>query len=65
MVVSSLYVDPPPPPPPGWGLKVKIELSQNMVMLHIKLKEMTNADSLSFHTPSTPGTGSKVNEFFF
>ena len=27
----------------GWGQKVKIELFQNMVMLHMKLKGITNA----------------------
>ena len=32
------------PPPQGWGQKVKIQLFQNMVMLHIKLKGMTNAN---------------------
>ena len=29
----------------GWGQKVKIELFQNTVMLHIKLKRITNAAS--------------------
>ena len=36
---SSKYFAPPPPDP--GGLKVKIQLLQNMVMLHIKLKEIT------------------------
>ena len=31
-----------PPDPLGWGQKVKIQLFQNMVMLHIK-KGMTHA----------------------
>ena len=34
---------PPYPDPKGSGRKVKIQLFQNMVMLHIKLKGMTNA----------------------
>ena len=40
-----------PPPPPhththdtdGWGPKIKNQLAQNMVMLHIKLKGMIHA----------------------
>ena len=28
--------------PRGWGKKVKIQLFQNMVMLHIKLNKITN-----------------------
>ena len=31
------------PLPWGWGQKVKIQLFQNMVMLHIKLNCITNA----------------------
>ena len=34
---------PPPTRPWRWGQKVKILLFQNMVMLHIKLKGITNA----------------------
>ena len=33
---------PPPPRPWGWDQKVKIQLFQNMVMLHIKLKGVMN-----------------------
>ena len=33
---------PPKPWPLGWGQKVKIQLFQNMVMLHIELKGITN-----------------------
>ena len=33
----------PLPRPWGWGQKVKIQLFQNMVMLHIKIKIITNA----------------------
>ena len=32
-----------PPPPNPWGQKVKIQLFQMMVILHIKLKAITNA----------------------
>ena len=35
--------DPLPHDPRGWGQKVKIQLFQNMVMLHIKLKGISNA----------------------
>ena len=52
MVANILPADPPPPPtqpplprvpnPRGWGQKVEIQLFQNMVMLHIKLKGMTH-----------------------
>ena len=38
---SSKYFAPPPPDPEGH--KVKIQLLQNMVMLHIKLKGIRNA----------------------
>ena len=34
---------PPPPPPDPGGHKVKIQLFQNMVILHIKLKAIMNA----------------------
>ena len=41
---GSKYFAPIPLPIPwGWGQKVKIQLFQNMVMLHIKLKRITNA----------------------
>ena len=41
---GSKYYAPRPPPPlrPG-GQKVKIQLFQNMVILHIKLKAIKNA----------------------
>ena len=42
MVANSLPTDPTPSPDPG-GQKVKIQLFQNMVMLHIKFKDITNA----------------------
>ena len=41
-VANILPADPPPPLDSG-GQKVKIQLFQNMVLLHIKLKEMKNA----------------------
>ena len=42
MVANILPADPHPPHsrPLGWGKNVKIQLVQNIVMLHIKLKEM-------------------------
>ena len=39
MVANILLADPHLRRPPGWDQKVKIQLFQNMVMLHIKLKE--------------------------
>ena len=65
MVANILPVDPPTP-----GAWSKFTLFQNMVMLHIKLKGMTNAATcmqphiLSLHTPSTPGVGSEVQIVF-
>ena len=43
-----------PPPPPltlGWGHKVKIQLIQNMVMLHIKLKGWSIEHHASIYYP--------------
>ena len=40
MVANIMPADPPPNP---GGQKVKIKLFQNMVILHIKLKAITNA----------------------
>ena len=40
MVANILPVDPLPGP---WGQKVEIQIFKNMVMLHIKLKRITNA----------------------
>ena len=47
---------PPPPPPPRrpWGQKVKIQLFQNMVILHIKLKAITNAVTWSKYFDRSP-----------
>ena len=45
MVGDSLPADPPPHDPRGWGQKVKIQLFQNMIMLHIKLNGITNAEA--------------------
>ena len=41
MVANIMPPDPPPLDP--WGQKVKIQLCQNMVILHIKLKVIANA----------------------
>ena len=43
------------------GAGAKFNFYQNMVMLHIKLKGMTNVATC---TPSTPEVGSKVKKSF-
>ena len=43
MVANSLPVYPPPFPTLRWGQKVKMHFFQEMVMLHVKLKGLTNA----------------------
>ena len=40
---SIFFAHRPPSRPWGWGQKVRIQIFQNMVMLHIKLKGMTHA----------------------
>ena len=42
IVANILLADPSPPPqdPKGWGQKVKSQLFQNIVMLHIRLKRI-------------------------
>ena len=40
---SKYFARRPPNWPWGWGQKIKIQLFQNMVMLHIKLKRTINA----------------------
>ena len=65
MVSNILPVD-PPPDPGGGGKKVELQLVRNMVMLHIKLKGITNAATWlqvccprpPSHPPD-PGVGSK------
>ena len=54
MVANTLPTDHPPHPDPGVG--VKIQLIQNMAMLHIKFKEMDHrapckTHFLTLHTP--------------
>ena len=44
-MVANIFPAATPPPNPG-GQKVKIQLFQNMVILHIKFKEITNAAQL-------------------
>ena len=54
-------IPPHPPPPPqhthtwhwGWGQKVKIQLSQNMVMFHIKLNGIANAATTNTYSVLT------------
>ena len=55
---SKCFADRHPPRALGWGQRVKIQPSQNRVMLHIKLKGMTNAHP-------RPWVGSKVKTIFF
>ena len=43
MVANILHANPPPQDPRVWGQKIKIQLFQNMVMLHNKLKGISNA----------------------
>ena len=47
----------------GWGQKVTPYFFLKVVMLHIKLKGTMKASMLFFHTPLTPGVGSK-GQFF-
>ena len=51
------------------GAEAKIQLFRNMLMLHIKLKEMMHIATLvqifcQTDTPLTPGVRSKVETFF-
>ena len=43
---SKYFARRPPPRPWGWGLYVKIQLFQNIVMLHIKLKRITKRSNM-------------------
>ena len=43
MVANKYFPTDPTPPTHTLGMEVKIQLFQNMVMLHIKLKGITNA----------------------
>ena len=68
MVENILPLD-PLPDPFGWGQKVKIQLFQNMVMLHIRLKGMTNAATCKYifcpnTHPSSLGWGQRSKHFF-
>ena len=48
----------------GCGSKGQIQLSQNMVMFHIKLNEIKNAaNTLPADNPSDPGGGVKRSKF--
>ena len=47
MVANIMPADPPPPNP--GGQMVKIQLFQNMVIMHIKLKAITNAEHGSIY----------------
>ena len=43
MVAKILHANPLPQDPRVWGQKIKTQLFQNMVMLHNKLKGISNA----------------------
>ena len=45
MVANIMPTDTSPPPPDPGGQKVKIQLFQNMAILHIKLNAITNAET--------------------
>ena len=70
---SNYFACRPPSPSPhllaqGLGQKVKIQLFQNMVMLHIKLKGMTNAaicKSIFIDTLNALGEVKGQKHFFF
>ena len=68
MVANILPVDVPPPITWGWGQEANIQLFQNMVMLHIKSKGMTNAATCNHifcpYTPPQPLGGVKAKTFF-
>ena len=57
---SKYFARRPPPPssrhdPRGWGQKVKVQLFQNMAMLHIKFKGITNyTDKVANIFPADP-----------
>ena len=62
LVANSKPADPPPPPVPR-GLKVKIQLFQNMVMLHNKLKEMEyRAHAYTYYHPLNLWVALKVKK---
>ena len=53
---------PPPHDPRRWGQKVKFQLFQNIVMLHIKLKEIEKCRPPP-SPPTTLGDGVKIQLF--
>ena len=54
---AAIPAEPPhPPDPKGRSQKVQIQLFQNMVMLHIKLKGMMVANILPSYPPPPPPT---------
>ena len=69
MVANILPIDPPSCRPWWWGQKVKIQLFQSMVMLHIKLKGMKNAAACKpifcpYTHPQPLGWGQRSKHFF-
>ena len=73
IVANILLADPYPPTwPCGWGQMVKIQLFQNMVMLHIKLTGITKCSNMVANIlpsdplpPTTLGMGSKGQKSTF
>ena len=70
MVANILPADPqPPPPPPPKGSTGQNSTFENIVMLHIKLRGITNCSNmvanvlLAKFPPSALGIGSKFNFF--
>ena len=53
---------PPPPPHDPWG-RVKIQLFQNMVMLHIKLNGITNVANIFSADPGGWDQNSTFSEY--
>ena len=70
MEASIFTCRPPPyPRPMVWGQKVKIQLFQNMVMLHIKLNGHANASACKhifcpYTHPRPLGWGQRSKQFF-
>ena len=60
---SKLFACRPLPDPVFWGQKVKIKNFQNMVMLHIRLKRITNAATDPTHLQTLRYKSSKCNFF--
>ena len=63
-VVANIMPNDPPPPTLGMGSTDKLQLFQNMVLLHIKLKRITKCSSMVaniFSRRPLPDPGDEVN----